>query len=172
MASNTSDMTVADLAAFGVRVGSLETDVGEINTRLSGLENKFDAAIGAMALEFRTSLTALTTQLSERNKTPWGVIFAGAAVVATVIGMIGSQALSPMQTDIAILKRDSIPRVEHDYEKEVIESRFAHLEHQIQLTEEHRYDEMVETIKTLRSEREAVKKEQLRDERDDLLKAK
>jgi hypothetical protein len=147
-----SDRSAADLVATSVRLGALENDFGELSDRFTALENKVESGMGSLAREFRSSLSALTTQIGERNRTPWGVIFAGAAVAATMVGMIGSQALSPIQSDLTKLKGEMVPRVEQEYRQKVAEDRYLRLETWLTRIDADHDREMTETIKRLRSE--------------------
>jgi hypothetical protein len=109
---------VTDFATLGVRVGTLETDVHEVNDRLLGLDTKIDKAVTSLAHEFRTSLAALTSQISERNRTPWMTVLGGMGVALSVMTAIGQLSLSPIQSDIQRLKLDVVPRAEHIIERE------------------------------------------------------
>ncbi len=136
--------------ALSVKVGALDDDVREINDRLLGLDTKIDKAVSSLAHEFRTALAALTTQLSERNRTPWAVLFAGAAVVISVLAMFGSQALSPVLSDIKNLKEQIVPRVENDFRNAEEREHFARLEAWVKRLEERRYDELIRENERLR----------------------
>lgn len=129
--------------AFDVRVGTLESEVQEVKTSIAGLHGKIDSSVGALAQEFRNALSGLSAQLTERSKTPWAVIFAGAAVAVSVIAGFGHQALSPMQADISLVKSELVPRVEHDYRAKVEDQRLERIERMIDIIEQRRYEETI-----------------------------
>src|SRR5271170_687971 len=95
--------TAAAHAALGVRVTAVEDDIHEIKTHLSGLETKLDSAFAN-----------ISAQIATVQKTPWASLFGGATVVLSVLGFIGAQALSPLNSDVTKLKTEIVTRAEHD----------------------------------------------------------
>jgi hypothetical protein len=59
-----------DIAALGVRVGSLESDVQKVDDRVQALDTKLEGSIFSLAHELRMSIEKIAQQISERNKTP------------------------------------------------------------------------------------------------------
>lgn len=155
-ASRTS--TFANVTALGVQVQALEGDVRELKDSVLGLDGKIDNAVSSLAQEFRTAVGGLSTQLHERQRTPWLIVFAGVSAVITVLGLFGSQALSPLQADIKQIKDQLVPRVEHDYRDHVMNDRFAAIDAELARIHQERYDEQRERINLLR--------DQLRQERE------
>jgi hypothetical protein len=74
------------LATLSTRIGQNEEDY----RRLSREQSKLSEAVERGFSELRASLT-------DRNKTPWGVIFSGFSITLTFAVVIGSLALRPLQ---------------------------------------------------------------------------
>ena len=117
-----------NLAAMDTRVDALENEVESINSRLGELNDKFDRVLTAFASEFRSSIAGLSTQINERNKTPWGTLFTGMAVTLSIVTVVGHQALSPIEASLAILQAQIVPRMEFNLENGQFERRLAILE--------------------------------------------
>jgi hypothetical protein len=123
----------ANIASISTKVGVLENQIGEIDDRILGLDTKFDRVMSGFASEFRTSIAALSTQFSEGNKTPWIVLISGAAVMLTVVSMVGYQALSPITATLDKLEHhmtyDVMPRKE-------VELGYTAMDHRLSLVED------------------------------------
>jgi hypothetical protein len=121
--------------ALTQRVIALEGDVRDIK-----------ADILAFSGETRTSIANVVNLITERQKTPWIVIFSAAAVMVTVSGFIGSLALQPINSDLTFLKSNVVSRSEHEtrerYQIEtnrgtalLMESRLTELQRQLSAVE-------------------------------------
>jgi hypothetical protein len=141
-----------NVAALGVQVESLETDVRDLKDSVVGLDAKIDKAVSSLAHEVRTLVAGLSAQLNDRQRTPWVAIFAGASLAVSVLMLFGSQALSPIQSDIKQLKSDIVPRVE-------LEHRFGAVETTVERIRQERYDEQRDRIVYLRDQ---LQRERLR----------
>ncbi len=80
-------------AGLSQRVTGIETAINQISAQISGLANSFN----------------------ERSRTPWGVLFAGAGVMVTVLIAVGGLAYSPIlsglnraDADIASLRTNAL----------------------------------------------------------------
>ena len=60
----------------------------------------------AMSSEMRSSVAALSTNLAERNRTPWAVIIGFCSVSITILGGLGFLALQPIKDNILQIQVD------------------------------------------------------------------
>jgi hypothetical protein len=141
-----------------VQVRGLETDVRDLKDSVVGLNAKFDQAISSISHEVRTAIAGLTNQFTERQRTPWSPLIAGAGFLVTVLVIFGSQALSPMQADIKSLKEEIVPRVEHNYRTELQNERFARIDRQLEQIQTRRYDELMKSHDRIDSELRDLKR--------------
>lgn len=102
----------ASLAAIDTRVGMMEKELGGMSSRLIDLEDKFDKVMSGFATEFRAALSGLSTQFSERNKTPWGVLLSGGSLLLTVVVVVGGLAFAPLRSELSTLEADHVTRKE------------------------------------------------------------
>lgn len=158
MTQHTHEPSSSDITALSVRVGALESDIREFGDRLLGLDTKIDKAISGLATEFRASFSAITSQLSERQRTPWAVLISGAGFIVAVLGVFGSQALSPLQADTKLLKEQIVPREEINYRTEASNRRFQQIESAIAILQQRAYDEMRDELRDLRNENRDLKR--------------
>ena len=118
------DSVVSEHSALGVRVTGLESDLRELKGGLGSLSN-----------EMRRGFSEVATQLADRQKTPWAVIFGGAAVLITVLSFIGQQAISPLQAEVSFLKMNLVSRAEHEYRERALDNRLSEVQRQINFNE-------------------------------------
>ena len=97
-------MSGFDGTALTVKVDSLEGQFKDLKTSVSDLDTKLDKSMASLASEVRNAIAALSNQIAERQKTPWVVIFSGAGVLITLIGVFTAQALTPIQYDVRQLQ--------------------------------------------------------------------
>lgn len=142
----------ASYVALDVRVRGVERDIGEVNDRLLGLDTKIDKGIAGLANEFRSSLATLTTQLSERNRTPWAVLIAAASLIIGALGIVGSQALAPVVSSVKTLQENIVPREEINYRSLANDKRLTAIESDIRQIEQRRYDMMLRNLDRLENE--------------------
>lgn len=140
-----------DYAALGIKVEALEGDVREVKDSIAGLDAKIDKAVTSLAHEVRTAISTLSGQFAERQRTPWGVLISGAGFIVLVLGGFGSQALSPILSDIKSVKTQIVPREEINYRAQVTERRLVSIEADIVRMERQRYDEMREELRDLKA---------------------
>jgi hypothetical protein len=162
---------VKSFETLDVQVKALEGDVRDIKTSI--------ASLGA---EVRQALTNVTSQFAQQQRTPWLTIGSVGALVITVLGFLGQQTLSPLQSDIKMMKEELVPRVEHNYREAAATARFSKIDEQLfpkdealfrysvndkrltqleqdfRLTQQRRYDEMTKTIERLDSENRELKR--------------
>lgn len=141
-----------DYAALGIKVEALEGDVREVKDSLLGLNSKFDNAVTSLSQEFRSAISALSNQFSERQRTPWGVLISGAMALVVVLGIVGSQAMSPLQADLKALKEQIVPREEINYRAEVANRRWTAIEAGIDQIQRRRNDELHDEIRRLQGD--------------------
>jgi hypothetical protein len=67
------------------------------------------------------------------------------------LGGFGSQALSPILSDIKSVKTQIVPREEINYRAQVTERRLVSIEADIVRMERQRYDEMREELRDLKA---------------------
>jgi hypothetical protein len=155
----------ARVAQLDTKVSSLDSDVKQINIRIDGVYKKIDTVaadqsrdMANFAHEMRAGMEVLSTKFTDKSTPKFGVIFAGLAVAATIAGMIGGLALSPLQSEIALLKHEIVPRTEHDYRNTEYVERFQRVENGLRRVEDamlqqrqHRIDELTIENRMLRS---------------------
>lgn len=135
-----------------IQVRGLEGDVRELKDGIAGLDAKIDKSIASLAHEVRSAVTALTNQFTERQRTPWGVLISAAGFMVAVLGVFGTQALSPMLADIKSLKEQTFPREEAIFRYGINNQRLNAIESDIRLIQQRRYDEIAKELD--RSDRE------------------
>lgn len=157
--SMTTRLTTGDgqIASLDTKVGVLEGDIADVGTRLENLDAKFEKVMASFASEFRTAIAALSTQLSERNKTPWGILISGAGVVLTVVALVGHQALSPMTDDIARLTKEAVPRKEIEARYAYTDARINVLSDEVRMLRQHEFDGLTHQIEVLERENSSLK---------------
>lgn len=138
-----------DPATLNVRVDAIDSDLREVKDSILGLDAKIEKAITDLAREMRTAVASLATQFSERQRTPWGVIYTGIGVLVAVLGFVGGQALSPMHADIKALKEQIVPRDEINYRTTVAVQRFETMSRTIDQIQTRRYDELIKQVERL-----------------------
>lgn len=112
MTTDTQEKAVLELSSVGTRVEVLEKEVGEINTRLVNLDDKFDRVMSGFASEFRNSISSISSQFSANQKTPWGVLMSGGSLLLTVVIVVGGLAFAPLRGEINTLEAELVPRRE------------------------------------------------------------
>lgn len=138
---------VKSFETLDVQVKALEGDVRDIKTSI--------ASLGA---EVRQALSNVTSQFAERQRTPWSPLIAGAGFLVTVLVLFGSQAMSPIQSDIRTLKDEVVPRVEHNYRQEATNRLFEDINKRLDLIQSRKYDDMNRQIERLESENSDLKR--------------
>lgn len=111
---------INDFSGLNVKVAALDGEVRELK-----------AGFNSLALEMRQGFQALSDALAERGRTPWVAILSGAGVLVAVLGMVGSLALSPLQADMVLLKKEVVPRVEIDYRQVALNAVLAAMQKEI-----------------------------------------
>lgn len=160
MNRNGGHQSGSSLTALDTKVEIMESDLGDLNTRITSLDTKFDNVMTSFASEFRNAIGNLSTQLSEKNKTPWGVLISGMGVILTVVTLLGHQTLSPIAETIASIQRDVrdlVPRKEADFRHEMNDKRIGKLE--IEIADAHRreYDRLKEQLDLIQKENYLLK---------------
>lgn len=138
--------------ALGIKVETLEGDVREVKDSILGLETKIEKGISDLAREVRASISALSNQFAERQRTPWGVLISGAGFLVAVLGIYGSQALAPIQADVKHVKETMVPRAEVEFRSLVQRERFERVERSIEQIQSRRYDELMKSHEQLQNE--------------------
>lgn len=155
------DVTIDKL---GVEVTFIKNEMDSVKNSVSSLSNKLDADLRNIGSEVRLAIAALSAQVTERYKTPWGVIFAGLTVLFILLGFIGHQALDPIQASIGQLQASLlatqtvvVPRQEHALRAELNSIRMETIERAVKMVEERRYDELQKQVEYLRGDRDYFK---------------
>jgi hypothetical protein len=137
------DAATVDLDNYGklgVRVDNLEREIGEVNSRIGGLDSKLDRNQATLAAKIDT----ISSQ-----KPQWAVMIAGAGLIISVLGLFGSQALAPVQSDIKGLKASSVPRAEVEYRDAAHDRRLADAEAELRAIRERREIDLQKQIDRL-----------------------
>lgn len=91
------------LGALDAQIKATERDLTEfrqdVRRAISSLDSKLDTSSAAMSSRLDTGLAALAAKIDQRSATPWQSIFAGLAVVTTMLIAIGGMAYLPIQRD-------------------------------------------------------------------------
>lgn len=155
--SEWTESDAAKLAAMETQMGGFDREIREVNSRVVGLERKVENSIAALAEKLETGLSVLANKISEKGSTNWLVIFTGIGVAVTVAGMIGYQALSPLDVRVNKLETNLVPRVEHDYRQSVENERFKLIEDWAKRLEAQRHNDLSAEIERLRRENSELK---------------
>lgn len=139
------------IAALGTRVDSLESDVREANSRLQGLDEKFDRVMSGFASEFRSAVAGLSTQFSERNKTPWAVLISGAGIILAIVSMLGHQTLTPITDILKQHETNMVPRKEVEFRYSVNERRLMMIEDDLRKQQNQKIEALERENSLLRS---------------------
>lgn len=133
---------VKSFETLDVQVKALEGDVRDIKTRIEGLGS-----------EIRQALANVTQQFAERQRTPWVAVSGVAAVLVTIAGFIASQAISPITSDIKLLKEQSFPKDEALFRYSVNDKRLTQLELDFRVGQQRRYEELTKQIDRLEGDK-------------------
>lgn len=103
----------ADLGQLYARVSErVENQGREIHEIRSNMNTGFmniQASVASLANDTRQQISSLTNTMSERNKTPWGVLISAGLFILAVVGGLGTMAIKPImdnQVDTALDIRD------------------------------------------------------------------
>lgn len=154
----TTPPNTMDYAALGIKVEALEGDVREVKNSILGLDAKIEKSITSLAHEVRASNATLSSQFAERQRTPWTVLISGAGFIVAVLGVFGSQALSPIQGDIKTLKEQFVSREEINFRSESNNRRMLSLETLEENLQRRRYEETREEIRRLQGENDYLRR--------------
>lgn len=143
--------------ALDTKVDILDNEIKEVNSRITDFNEKFDRVITSFASEFRASIANLSTQFSERNKTPWGVLISGIGVTLTIVTLIGHQALAPISDTLSIIQRDLVPRKEVEFRHETVERRLTLVESDLKTLHQREYDRLQQQLDVLQRENNLLK---------------
>jgi peptidoglycan hydrolase CwlO-like protein len=141
-----------NVAALDTRVGVLDNEIREVNVRITGLDEKFDKVMTAFAVEFRAAIAGLSTQFSERNKTPWGILISGAGVVLTMVALLGHQTLSPITENLSMVIQEMVPRKEVEFRYSINDKRLTKIEEELADTRNRELSSLHEQVNALRHE--------------------
>lgn len=141
-----------------IQVRGLEGDVRDLKDSIAGLDAKIDKSIASLAHEVRAAVSALSTQFTDRQKTPWPVLIAAAGFIVGVLGVFGTQALSPLQQEIKYLKEQSFPKDEALFRYGINNKRLDAVEAAQLLTQERRYNEIMKNNDRLDAENRELRR--------------
>lgn len=145
--------------ALSVKVEAIDNDMREVKDSILGLDAKIEKAVTDLAREVRAAIQSLSTQFTERERafaerqrTPWGVLISAAVAIVGVLGIFGTQALSPIQNDIKSLKEKIVPREEINFRSDTTVKRLEVIEQSVIQTQNRRYEEMQRQIERLQDQ--------------------
>jgi chaperonin cofactor prefoldin len=138
---------VKSFETLDVQVKALEGDVRDIKTSISNL--------GA---EVRSTMADVTRQFAQQQRTPWVSIGSVGGVFVAVLGFMVFQTVTPMQSDIKILKDEIVPRVEHNYRQDATNRLFEDINKRLEQTQNRKYDDMNKAIEHLENENRELKR--------------
>ncbi len=84
-------------AALGERVTNMGRRINDVEVEMRAGFNQVSASLSSSTNETRQSIAALSSNLAERNKTQWPVIFLAIGVASSVLGYFVTQALTPIR---------------------------------------------------------------------------
>src|ERR1700749_3217577 len=90
--------------------GDVDVQLAQTRQRVASLEQTFQS----FANNITAQISALSTKLDERSRTPWATIFAAMSVVLAVVIAGGQLAKAPIDQSIARLERDSASFMQAD----------------------------------------------------------
>jgi len=91
------------------RVTGLEVSVGNLDDRLTVIESKLDSQFEST----RTALLALNDRFSETRRTSWGVLAGWAAVVVSLVGIVGASYLRDLDRVLASSEKHAAAFLDH-----------------------------------------------------------
>lgn len=138
---------VKSFETLDVQVKALEGDVRDIKTSITNLGGEVRAALGAV-----------TNQVALTQRTPWMSIGSVGALMIAVLSFVGSQALSPLQSDIRMLKEEIVPRVEHNYRQDTTNHLIDELNKRMDELQTMKYGELNKMIEHLELENRELKR--------------
>lgn len=160
----------ANYATLGVKVNVLQTEMTEVKTTVGLLSGKIDTAVGDLGREMRRAIEALGSNINERSRTPWAVIWAGLSVLIVLMGFIANQTLAPITTELATLRSTSVPRSEHLVRDENMNRRLNELEDHARRVDERRYIEVTKQLDRLLDQNSNSEQLHLKDMQDQINK--
>lgn len=99
--------TDALTAQLGERVTNLNRRQSDLETEMRSGFKQIESSMTSMSSEMRSAVAALSTNLAERNRTPWAIIIGFCSVSITILGGLGFLALQPIKDNIAQIRDDS-----------------------------------------------------------------
>lgn len=146
-----------NLSALDTKVNVLDNDIVQINTRIEGLDTKFDRVMTGFASEFRSAIASLSTQLSEKNKTPWAVLISGMGLTLGVVSFLGHQTLAPITDTIAMMQTNMVPRKESDLRYTILSKEIDLLHADVKLLHDRAYQRLKERLEAVERENNILK---------------
>lgn len=98
--------TDALTAQLGERVTNLNRRQSDLETEMRSGFKAIESSMTAMSSEMRSSVAALSSNLAERNRTPWAIIIGFCSVSITILGGLGFLALQPIKDNILQIQVD------------------------------------------------------------------
>lgn len=141
-----------------VQIRGLDADVRDLKDGFAGLDAKIDKSIASLAHEFRTAVSSLSNQFTERQRTPWGVLISAAMAIVGVLAIVGSQAMAPLQQEIKYLKDNSFPREEAVFRYGINDKRLNGLEAARLVAQERRFNELIRQIERLETDNRELRR--------------
>lgn len=89
------------------QVRAVEDDHRELKEVVIGTDRKIDRVAADLSKAISDGLGKLYDQLNARNRTPWGVIFAGIGVGVAILASLGSLAYAPVWASIGDMKEEA-----------------------------------------------------------------
>lgn len=98
--------TDALTAQLGERVTNLNRRQSDLETEMRSGFKQIESSMTSMSSEMRSAAASLSTNLAERNRTPWAIIIGFCSVNITILGDLGFLALQPIKDNIAQIRDD------------------------------------------------------------------
>ncbi|WP_421581146.1 hypothetical protein [Shinella sp. M31] len=98
--------TDALTAQLGERVTNLNRRQSDLETEMRSGFKQIESSMTSMSSEMRSAVASLSTNLAERNRTPWAIIIGFCSVSITILGGLGFLALQPIKDNIAQIRDD------------------------------------------------------------------
>ncbi len=99
--------TDALTAQLGERVTNLNRRQSDLETEMRSGFKQIESSMTSMSSEMRSAVASLSTNLAERNRTPWAIIIGFCSVSITILGGLGFLALQPIKDNIAQIREDA-----------------------------------------------------------------
>jgi hypothetical protein len=113
----------AEYGRLEQRVYGIEQGVAQLIQQIERDRSEMAAQMGQDRAHFDTRFSSLQETMTERSRTPWGILISGLSLIVTMMIALGTLAYMPIKAQIEDTKIEVgrlaglvVPRVEHERE--------------------------------------------------------